>query len=71
MHQTEDVLIFRPAVTDYDPRGRSIKKEMEDFNQQAIERLAQSLVWKTNINNDVFVCFPVVTTHCGCIFTAP
>jgi len=51
-HQTDDVLTFRPTVTDYDPRESSIKKEMEGFNQQAFELLTQSLVWKNNINND-------------------
>jgi hypothetical protein len=41
----------------------SIKNEMEDFNQQAIESLAQSLVWKKkNINNDTETNLFVVPT---------
>jgi hypothetical protein len=28
------------------------------------------LIYKERHNNPVVVCFPGVTTHCGCIFTA-
>jgi hypothetical protein len=33
-------------------------------------RLCRKIEGVTNIKYYLFVCFPGVTTHCGCIFTA-